>query len=145
MCIFYLQFYKCRQWLKAYDRTGIVWRILYWIIKSNWFSTWKYAMVLCFMTFRYMTSIAFTNPIMWYDIVGLQTNRTEDKSYGLWTNRTETNCTDWLALDKPYGRQIVRTALIRGGQIVRKTNRTDCISWYCCKTSATADHVLLLN
>ena len=51
-------------------------------------------MVLCFMTFRYMTSIAFTNPIMWYDIVGLQTNRTEDKSYGLWTNRTETNCTD---------------------------------------------------
>ena len=38
-----------------------------------------------------------------YDYYGLQTNCTEDKSYGLlfcsdlpWTNRTETNCTDCL-------------------------------------------------
>ena len=67
--------------------------------------------------------------------------RSADKPYG-WqivrttdyprTNRTETNCTDWLALDKLYGRQIVQTALIRGGQIVQKTNCTDCISWCCC-------------
>ena len=41
---------------------------------------------------------------------GLQTNCKEDKSYGLWTNRTETNFTDLFALGKSYGRQIVRAA-----------------------------------
>ena len=39
---------------------------------------------------------------------GLQTNRTDDKSYGL-----------LISLGQTVRRQIVRSALIRGGQIVR--------------------------
>ena len=64
-----------------------------------------------------------------YDYYGLQTNCTEDKSYGLFFAL--------ICLGQTVRRQIVRTALIRGGQIVRigqtvrRTNRTDCISWCC--------------
>ena len=52
-------------------------------------------------------------------IIGLQTNRTDDKSYGL-----------LISLGQTVRRQIVRSTLIRGGQIVRigqtvrRTNRT---------------------
>ena len=47
-------------------------------------------------------------PLFSATLYGLQTKRTDDKSYGL-----------LISLGQTVRRQIVRSALIRGGQIVR--------------------------